>query len=232
MAFRRPNATQLVSAVLFMMSAVLVGASVYMNASVDVLEDWRLELPQQEVHAGDTLVVQSIYKKTLDVSGKATRYIECQNPSGVYIRYPISEAVANRASGSTGTGVVMVVPLTIPDVPTTCRVNITIDYEVLLWRHVIESVNSSEFKLLPARQGGEGQGTSQNQGVDSAQIGSGVSYPNNTTSINPAQRDISQGDNTVVMEERQLSGQAEEAQAKPQPTLLDWLSGLLGGSDD
>lgn len=134
----------------FSVSLLVLTFSFSLIARVDVLKDWTLELPAGEIHAGDQVVVESIYTKTMDVTGEASRFIECKSDRA-YVRYPVSKAVANRSAGSTGTGIVFVIPKVIPDLPATCRMNVTIDYEVLAFRHVIESNTSSEFQLLPPR---------------------------------------------------------------------------------
>jgi hypothetical protein len=85
----------------------------------------------------------------MKVSGKSTRFIECKNRNDVYVRYPISEAVANRAIGNGGTGVVMKIPTTIPDAPTECKVSIAVVYEIFKFRNLTEYAESNTFTLLP-----------------------------------------------------------------------------------
>ena len=220
--------TQITSYILFMVSGLILLATIYMNIKVDVLKDWRLVLPQQEIRIGDTIVVQSLYTKTMNVTGESIRYIECKTSNGVYIRYPVSEAKANRAAGTSGTGVPIVVPETIPNVPTRCRINITIDYEIYLLRHVVESANSDEFELLPKKTTSEdeSQKTSQSP-VSVSQIVDrmDVSSSNNTAVPQYAQRDISQGQDNIVESERTLDGNPEE----PTPNLIQRITNLLGG---
>lgn len=238
---RRPNisSTQFTSYVLFALSIVILAMAAYMNFRIDVLSDWRLELPKDDIHIGDVIVVESIYKKELDVSGKSTRYIECKNERGIFIRYPISEATANRSSGKNGTGIIMKIPNSIPDAPVTCRINVTIDYEIMAWRHVIESQNSKTFTLYPAleedseetkdEQESEKQKTSQTESptarpydvvlVTPQTESSSSSYSQNTPDEEFNQRDISQGENLIVNEQRTLPSNP----IQPRPTLLETL---------
>lgn len=231
---RNLNKTQVVSYILFVLSGIILSGTLLLNLNVDVLKDWRLVLPNQAIHAGDTIVVQSLYTKTMNVTGKSTRYVECTTDgNGIYIRYPISEAVANRATGTSGTGIVMLMPKTIPNLPTTCRINVTIEYDIMLFRKVVESANSDTFTLLPVvSSDGESakQETSQTQLPDSGKVGlnqSSSSYQNTPVSTFN-QRDTSQQDDIPTNQEKQLSGQPE-----PQPTVLDKLTqpitNLLGG---
>lgn len=234
--FYHLSKTQVTSYVLFFLSAIILLAVIVMNFKVDVLKDWRLVLPQQKIHVGDKIVVQSLYTKLRDVTGKSVRYIECRNTSGVYIRYPVSEAVSNRASGTSGTGIIIVIPETIPETPAKCRVNITIDYEVYKWRHVIESKNSDEFLLLPAIRPDEvnvEQETNRTQAQGSASQNQSYSYPNSTPKDVSAQRNISQGDNTEVIEETPLEPTPEPTEESRQPLIqriLNPITNLLGGN--
>ena len=230
--------TQLISYILFFLSACILGFTIYMNVKTDVLKDWRLVLPQQDIRIGDSIVLQSLYTKVMDVSGKSTRYIECKTSNGVFVRYPISEAVANRAAGQSGTGIPVVIPSTIPNVPTTCRFNITIEYEVFIWRKHIESVNSEIFTLNPAKeslevsvQENEPPQTNQNLATSQrpAESLNNPSSTNTTQSDAAAQRDISQGSDIVVQSERQLDGKPEQPQPSLLQTILNPVTNLIGG---
>lgn len=228
------SGTQIASYVLFSLSALILAGTIYANMNIDVLKNWRLVLPEQKIHVGDEVVVQSLYEKTMNVSGKSVRYIECKNKSDVYIRYPISEAVADRAAEKAGTGVVIIVPQVIPDLPATCRFNITIEYKVLPWRNVIESMNSEEFTLhaKETTPSGELQETNRTESVENSQGLSSSSSSNNTLTPIQNQRNISQGDE-ISMPERQLEPTPEPA---PEPNLLERIlspiTNLLGGNNE
>lgn len=148
---RTLNKTQVLSYSLFALSAVILLVSFMITMNVQVLDKWVLRVPTNEIHAGDTVTLVSEYTKVRDVSGKAVRYIECENRQHTYIRYPLNEAVANRASGTGGTGIVVKVPETIPDIPTKCKFTIAITYDVYPWKKVYETNSSNTFQLLPKR---------------------------------------------------------------------------------
>jgi hypothetical protein len=189
-----------------------------MNLQIDVLKDWRLELPKQDIHVGDTIIVDSLYTKLMQVSGESTRYLECKNKNGIYIRYELNKAVANRGAGTSGTGVELVMPNTVPNVPATCRINITIEYNIYVLRTVIETANSKEFTLLPASQKQDAsQKTSQTQVESVGRLDViDVSYPNTTPAEQPKQQDISQKQQNV-----QQTSESETPPATPQPTILE-----------
>lgn len=228
---KQVSKVQLVSYSLFALSAVTLFFAVYMNMSVDVLKDWKLIMNQDSAYVGDTVVIESVYHKTMNVTGVSTRYMECKNSDGILIRYAVSEAKANRASGQTGTGIMIVVPSTIPDLPTKCRINIIIDYEIYKFRHVIESQQTKEFTLYPRKDdevsdagnkssGIEDKGSiSQNQSIDSTkkksntniitreqtrQLGSQSPLVNSNESV--GQEDITLGDETEIKDSTILDG--------------------------
>lgn len=175
-------------------------ASVYMTFSIDVITDWKLTMPDKKIHAGDTIVVESDYIKTRDVTGKATRDIDCQNKEGSYIRYHMNEAIANRAARSGGTGLEVKIPTNIPNLPTTCKIAVTIDYPVLPWRTVTEANETDEFTLYPERKDvarderGASSGTSQTPSPVVAQSQGSSSFNNTPNSTNTL-RDSSQNNN-------------------------------------
>jgi hypothetical protein len=212
--FKGKSGTQIASYVLFFLSALILGGTVFANLNADVLKNWRLVLPEQQIRVGDEVVVQSLYEKVRNSRGVSVRYIECRNETGVFIRYPISEAVANRDVGKAGTGVVFVVPSTIPNIPAKCRFNITIDYEVYRWRHVIESTNSAEFTLYgkESNSNDESSETSRTKFLGDNQS----SYSNDTPQPEYAQRNISQG-KEITTPERPLE---PTPQPVPEPGLL------------
>lgn len=164
----KPNKTQVFSYALFALSAAVLFASFMLTMNITVLKDWRLSTPAADIHAGDTVTLVSQYTKVRNVTGKSVRYIECQNSQHIYIRYPLNEAVANRAAGRSGTGIVVKVPETIPNLPTTCKFTIAIEYDVYPWRKVNVSQSSNEFQLLPKRDIPQDVSTSE---PSSTQIG-------------------------------------------------------------
>lgn len=238
--FSNLTKTRVVSYVLFVLSGVILAVAIYMNMSIDVLDNWRLVLPKQEIHAGETIVVQSLYEKKLSVTGKATRYVECENRPGVFVRYPVSEAIANRGAGKTGTGIEILIPDNIPSLPATCKITIVIDYEIAFWRHVIEQNSSATFTLLPEREKSQtedvSQETSQTEDLMAVQptlpsSGTGSassSSSDNTPIVSDNQRDISQGE-PVVNSERRLEPTPEQPQPNLIEVVINAVSGLVSG---
>ena len=147
--FSRPNSSQLLSYALFAFSICVLLFSIMATMNVDVIKDWKLTIIRNEIPVGDQAVIISEYTKVREVSGKSVRYIECRNIDGVWIRYPLNEARADRAKGTGGTGIPVVIPSNIPNLPTQCKFTIAIDYEVYPWRtvHVVNS--TKEFTLVP-----------------------------------------------------------------------------------
>lgn len=152
------NRLRVANVVLYVLSGSIITASLTAGylfiAPVDVLRDWRIVLPQQAIHAGDEITVQSIYTKVRNVTGHATRYIECDNKAGVSVRYQLNEAIANRGAGHQGTGIVLKIPDDIPDLPALCRISTAVDYPVYSFRSHYEYTASDPFPLQPGRVSG------------------------------------------------------------------------------
>jgi hypothetical protein len=117
-------------------------------APLNVLNDWQIIVDGSVHHPGETVSVVSQYKKLKNVSGLASRYLECKNFNGSYTRYPVSTAKANRSAGTTATGVFIKIPTNIPGLPTKCRVSISIDYKVYTFRTATEANSSKDFSLV------------------------------------------------------------------------------------
>ena len=193
-----------------------------LTTNIVVLKDWKLSTPTQDIHAGDTVTLISEYTKVRNVSGKSVRYIECQNSDRVYVRYPLNEAIANRGSGSGGTGVVVVVPTTIPNLPATCKFTIAIEYDVYPWRKVNVSNSTNEFTLLPPLAQ-----TSQAQASEpaSGQSSVSVSLPNNSSSTPTKQFNNSHSDSNPSTADKPLT---PTPQPVDNPSTLDKLP-VVGG---
>lgn len=234
---------QLLSYALFTLSAVILLMSFLLTMNVTVLKDWKLSVPAAEIHAGDTVTLVSAYTKVRDVTGKSVRYIECQNANSVYIRYPLNEAVANRQKGSGGTGVVVKVPESIPNLPTICKFTIAITYDVYPWRKVNVSNSTNEFQLLPKRDVpqevtlSEPSSAQTNQGLALAPVSSqtdsisSTSSPNNTPTSPSAQPNNSQNaampDGTPTSAERTLAPTPQTSDDRSALGRLPIVGGLL-----
>jgi hypothetical protein len=141
----------LIAVTLMTASLVILGTSVYLLANITVIQDWKLILPAQEIHVGDTVTVQSTYNKVRDASGESIRYITCKNLSGTWIRYELNRATSDRAKGRGGTGIVLVVRRDVADVPTSCKFEVAIRYDVMPGRHVNVYNSTRVFTLYPER---------------------------------------------------------------------------------
>lgn len=136
---------------MFTATLVILTATFVFTENVTVLKDWTINLPTQPIHAGDTINVQSVYTKLRPLTGTAERYVDCKGFKGGYIRYLVNKAVANRAPAvHTGTGIVILIPMGIPDLPTQCHISIVVTYQVYPWRAITQFNQSKDFTLLPS----------------------------------------------------------------------------------
>lgn len=174
--------------------------SIYMTVTVDVLDNWKLALPNQKIHVGDEVTVASTYTKKMSVTGTAIRYLDCKNKDGVLIRYELNRREANRAARTGGTGIVVVMPPTVVDLPAKCRIAVAIDYQIFLFKHVIETNETEEFTLYPKEttsavpSGDSSQKTNQTPVSVSGQglVNGSSSLPNTTPSTPTSQSNTSQ----------------------------------------
>jgi len=200
-----PSKTRLISHSLFALSIVIFGASFLMTRQIDVIKDWVITFPQEELHAGDEVIIQSTYTKVRDAKGTAKRYIECESKPGVFIRYELNEAVADRQMGTTGTGIPVKIRSDIPELPTTCKFCIAINYRILPLLDTLESNCSNTFKLYPKRETtDEPQATIQSSQtqtpvavVGQPSVSSNPSPTNNTPQPTPPQSNNPQPDDST-----------------------------------
>ena len=197
--FRQHSPLQYASYLMFALSALILGSTLYFIFSIKVLAAWRIILPTGDIHVGDTIVLKSEYTKLRDVQGRATRYIDCQNRAGVMISYSINEAPADHAVGNGGTGVVLYVPSSIPDLPTYCQFRILLDYPVLPFRHVYQSNHTASFRLLPkvsaavaAPVAGQKSAIQTSPAQVRVSAPTSLSSPNSTTSVVSPQSNFAQ----------------------------------------
>ena len=133
-----------------MLTVLVLLVSYMLFWPVDVIKDgsWNIKVQGDVHYQNDILNVSSTYTKLREVIGTSRRYLDCKNEQGVFVRYEINAAEANRKAGSRGTGIKMGIPQEIPT-PTECRVAISIRYEVYPLRSHTEYNESDLFKLLP-----------------------------------------------------------------------------------
>lgn len=153
----RINRINVFSTILLLLTLVMLAITVTLTIDIRVLANWSLVLPAGDIHAGDTIVIQSIYGKLRPITGTATRYIECNNTQGVTIRYKLNDAVADSAPGHTGTGVVLQLPTQVfieklisKPLPTICSISLSVRYPVYPWHPVYEFAQTKSFTLLSA----------------------------------------------------------------------------------
>lgn len=205
--------TSMVAYFLFFVSFCIATTTAYFVFTLDVLKDWKLTIPEQPIHVGDTIVIESAYIKLRDVSGTATRYIVCDNAKGISIRYELNQRTANRRSGQGGTGIDVTIRRDIPDLPAKCKFAVAIEYEVLPFRKVHEYNETKEFMLQPERTtpvnaSGEPQAVSQTNLVPvPASVSSSSSSSQNTPSQPQPQLESSQP--------------TQPAPQQPQPSLVE-----------
>lgn len=147
----RHQRSNLISYTLFAASAAILAGVVYFALNIQVIKNWSLTLPSGDIHAGDTLVVASTYTKVRQVTGTSMRTIECESQKGIYVSYPLNHVMANRAPGTTGTGIIVTVPTElngITKLPDTCHICVSLTYPVLPFRTVPYFRCTSDFNLL------------------------------------------------------------------------------------
>jgi len=191
--------------VLFGLSLLVLTGTLYFISTIKVLDEWTISIPSGDIHVGDTVVIQSVYNKVRETGGESVRYIQCENRSGLWIRYELNRATANRQKGKGGTGIVLTVRRDIADVPTTCKFTINIRYDVLPFRSVYVTNNTREFTLLPERQ-------------DDSQDGRPVTIQQNQPLLPielDSQTSVSSSDNTLGTQLTQSESSQPEVSINP-----------------
>lgn len=148
-----PSRANIITGTLLTASLVMIVGVVYFAFSIQVITNWRLTPPTGDIHAGDTIIVASRYTKLRQVTGTSRRTLECQTQPGIYLSTPLNRVDANRAPGTTGTGVLVTIPKAIKGIaslPDPCHVCIALAYPVLPFRTVPYFKCTKDFMLLPA----------------------------------------------------------------------------------
>lgn len=117
-------------------------------APVDVLKNWHLTADKPSYAAGDTITVHSTFVKTRSVPGASFRYLECTNPSGSVVRYPIDQADGNRPASVGDVEILLHVPDTLPNLPAKCHVNVTVVYSIYSFRKATETNVTQDFMVV------------------------------------------------------------------------------------
>ncbi len=119
---------------------------------VDVLTNWKIRIAKDHYTLGETVVIESLYTKNIEssVHSVVTRYLECKNGNGVYVRYELNQALATAPQNiSGGTGIIVKIPEDIAevDLPTDCYFAISVDYDISPRRAKAEYNRSQNFVL-------------------------------------------------------------------------------------
>lgn len=184
------SGTKILSRLLFLTSVCILVGVVYFAMNIQVIKDWSLTLPSGPIHAGDTIVVASRYTKLKQVKGTSVRSLECESTPGIFVSYQLNKVAANRAPGSTGTGVVVKMPTVfagINKLPDTCHVCIALTYPVLPGRTVPYFKCTKNFTLLPVVSNQTSTAGSQSQTSVSEGSVSDSSFSNTTPQSPPPQ---------------------------------------------
>lgn len=193
-----PRRANVITGGLFTASAAILIGVVYFAMNIEVIKDWTLTLPNQDIHTGDTIVVASRYMKLKQVKGTSQRSIECQSTPGIFVSYPLNKVTANRAAGKTGTGIIVTIPTKMAGInnpPDTCHICVALSYPVLPGRNVPYFKCTKNFTLLPEPVNQTSTAESQSPSSVSNlsySYPSITSLPNNTANPSPEQSDTSQ----------------------------------------
>lgn len=137
--------------VAYVLSLIMVLATllvIYLKiVPVNVLMHWKLTVVSGTYYPGDTVSVHSEADKTKPITPLAHRNIECKS-NGNFISYHLADVKGvNAKVGHISTYIDFDVPQTIPNLPTTCRFSISIDYKIDSFREVNEYTFSNTFTV-------------------------------------------------------------------------------------
>jgi len=127
------------------------------NRPVDVLQNWKITVPDGEYQPGDVIKVTSEFKKVLDIAPTTSdRYIQCLIPGTTEwdSLIPANKGVrSNPVTEFARTVYDVGIPLSIGQLPNTCRVYSVITYNVNKYNPTFQEVNwTNNFKVV-AREG-------------------------------------------------------------------------------
>lgn len=119
-------------------------------APVDVLSNWSLSVDASKQYPeGSTIVVETRFNKLRSVTGISKRYIVCDTPNRSNVRIPVNEAAADRSQSKNNNELIyLAIPQSIPSLPSTCQIEIVIEYTIYSFRKHVESVKSNSFTVI------------------------------------------------------------------------------------
>lgn len=135
---------------LFVISLLLISLIFFLLLfwPITVLKNWSLIVPSGNYYPGDTVEVHSQSTKIRAAVPLAHRNIECKNSSGMYVSYHLADVQGvNNSVGHHSSQIPFIIPDTIPNLPTTCRFSIDVEYQLYPFRTINQYTASNTFKL-------------------------------------------------------------------------------------
>lgn len=123
---------------------VLVFA-VILLVPITVLRDWKIVVPETTYHVGDTVQLHTSSEKLRKANGVIERTIECDKGKDSTVSYDLNNSMASGKPGINRTTYQLKIPANITNLPTTCRVVISVDYRIYGFRHITENTVSNDF---------------------------------------------------------------------------------------
>lgn len=134
-----------VSALLIVASLTAIFIAI---APADVLKDWTITVPKGEYHPGNVISLSSTSTKLRKAKGDAHRAIECNIGKDSTVAYALNDSLGVKRLPGYNEGVSsLVIPMNIANLPATCRVIITVDYRIYIFRHTTEYAASNDFTV-------------------------------------------------------------------------------------
>lgn len=134
--------------------AIILSAVVFAYISlvpIDVLKDWHYTIHKDTYSTGETILITSTYRKVRAITGNSRRYIYCKTPSGSYNRKELGDAPADRPPQAGTTDIYLSIPTDLPTLPTTCYIEVDIDYTIYTFRKFVETNRTAEFTVIEGK---------------------------------------------------------------------------------
>lgn len=114
---------------------------------INVLRDWHIKTDKATYAPTDTIHVQSSSTKLRKASGDVNRTIECDSGRDSVVAYNLNVSEGSRKPGFSFSTYNLEIPDTVANLPATCRVVVSVKYQVLFIRHVVEYAVSNNFTI-------------------------------------------------------------------------------------
>ena len=123
---------------------------------VDVLQNWTLTTDKDTYQTNETVIVTTRFDKVRNVTGISKRYIECETRNESINRIPISEGEANRSVQTKANNAIYLrIPSNIAELPSTCHIEIVVEYNIYTFRKHTESTKTPSFVVNQAKEAQE-----------------------------------------------------------------------------